>query len=58
VPIEWNWDEKEYLSHLCEKAGLPKNMWQSPSVSISSFEAQVFCENKPEGKVTIKKLIR
>lgn len=58
VPVEWNWDESEFLSHLCEKAGLPKSMWQSPSVSISSFTAQVFCEDKPGGKVAVKKLIR
>lgn len=58
VPIEWNWDETEFLSHLCEKAGLPKNMWQSPSVGISRFEAQVFTEEKPGGKVSLKKLIR
>ena len=47
-----------FLSHLCEKAGLPANMWQSPSVSISSFQAQVFCEERPGGKVSAKKLIR
>src|SRR3989344_2898304 len=58
VPIEWNWNELEFLSHLCEKAGLPKNMWQSASVKISRFEAQVFSEEKPEGKVGVKKLIR
>lgn len=58
VPVEWNWDEREFLSHLCEKAGLPKNMWQSPSASISRFEAQVFSEEKPEGKVSVKRLIR
>lgn len=58
VPIEWNWNETEFLSHLCEKAGLPKKMWQSPSVSISRFEAEVFCESKPGGKVSLKKLIR
>ena len=58
VPIEWNWSELEFLSHLCEKAGLPQSMWQSPSVSISSFQAQVFCEEKPGGKISLKKLIR
>ena len=58
VPIEWNWNETEFLSHLCEKAGLPKSMWQSPSVKISRFEAQVFSEEKPGGKVSVKKLIR
>lgn len=58
VPIEWNWNETEFLSHLCEKAGLPANMWRSPSVKIKRFEAQVFSEEKPGGKVIAKKLIR
>ena len=58
VPIEWNWNETEFLSHLCEKAGLPQKMWQSPSVGISRFEAEVFSEEKPRGKVSRKKLIR
>ncbi len=58
VPLEWNWGEVEFLEHLCEKAGLPKNMWRSPSVSIQRFGAQVFCEAKPGGKVSIKKMIR
>ncbi|MCX6769178.1 MAG: TIGR00296 family protein [Candidatus Micrarchaeota archaeon] len=58
VPIEWNWNEEEFLCQVCEKAGLPRKMWHSPSAKISRFEAQVFCEEKPKGKVTQKKLIR
>ena len=58
VPIEWNWNEKEFLCQVCQKAGLPPDMWLSPSARIRRFEAQVFCEEKPEGKVGIKKLIR
>ena len=58
VPIEWNWDEKEFLCQICEKAGLPRNMWQSPSAKISTFSAQVFCEEKPGGRVLEKKLVK
>jgi hypothetical protein len=58
VPIEWNWDEKEFLCQVCEKAGLPRNMWQSPSARISSFQAEIFCEEAPCGKVIQKRLIR
>ncbi len=58
VPIEWNWDEREFLCQACIKAGLPREMWLSPSVKISRFEAQVFSEQKPEGKVELKRLIR
>jgi len=58
VPIEWNWNEEEFLCQVCEKAGLPRNMWQSPSAKISSFGAQIFSEKTPGGEVIQKKLIR
>ena len=58
APIEWNWNEKEFLCHLCQTAGLPPEMWRSPSVHISKFEAQIFCEDKPKGKTIQKRLIR
>lgn len=58
VPIEWNWNETEYLRQLCQKAGLPPDMWRSPSVVIKSFEASIFCEEKPGGRVLQKKLVR
>jgi len=58
VPIEWNWNEKEFLCQVCEKAGLPREMWMSPSAKISRFEAQIFSEEKPGGKVEQKRLIR
>jgi uncharacterized protein (TIGR00296 family) len=58
VPVEWNWNEREYLSHLCEKAGLPSEMWRSPSVKISRFTAKVFSEAKPGEKAAEKKLFR
>jgi len=58
VPIEWNWNEAEFLGHLCEKAGLPRSMWKSPSAKISAFQAIVFSESKPNGKVVQKKLVK
>jgi uncharacterized protein (TIGR00296 family) len=58
VPVEWNWNEKEFLCQVCRKAGLPPDMWLSPSARISRFEAQVFCEKKPGAKAVAKKLIR
>jgi uncharacterized protein (TIGR00296 family) len=58
VPIEWNWNEEEFLCQVCEKAGLPREMWRSPSARISSFSAQIFSEKTPGGEVVQKKLIR
>jgi uncharacterized protein (TIGR00296 family) len=58
VPIEWNWNEEEFLCQVCEKAGLPREMWRSPSAKISAFGAQVFSEKAPGGAVEQKRLIR
>jgi len=58
VPVEWNWNEEEFLCQVCVKAGLPRNMWQSPSARVSTFTAQVFSEKAPGGKVEQKRLIR
>jgi uncharacterized protein len=57
VPVEWGWDSKEFLSHACQKAGLPSDMWHSKSVEIEKFSAQVFCGSAPRKKVVEKKLI-
>jgi len=58
VPIEWNWNAKEFLSHVCKKAGLPKNMWHSANIEIYKFQAEIFTEEKPRGKVIKKRLFR
>ncbi|WP_148688678.1 TIGR00296 family protein [Methanopyrus sp. SNP6] len=51
VPVEEGWDEIEFLSHACLKAGLPPDWWCSSDCEIYVFEAQVFEEEKPEGPV-------
>ncbi|MFH1094713.1 MAG: TIGR00296 family protein [Candidatus Micrarchaeota archaeon] len=58
VPIEWNWNGTQFLEALCEKAGLPRDMWKSASARLFTFQAAVFEEQKPNGKVTLKKMIR
>jgi hypothetical protein len=54
VPVEYSWDSREFLQHLCEKAGLPRGEWKNSSARVSCFQAQVFCEETPEGKVVEK----
>jgi AmmeMemoRadiSam system protein A len=44
VPVEYNWDLKTYLEHLCLKAGLPKNSYTLPGTIIYRFSAYVFNE--------------
>ncbi|MFH1727327.1 MAG: AmmeMemoRadiSam system protein A [Pseudomonadota bacterium] len=44
VATEWNWDREEFLSHTCEKAGLPMDAWKDNSIDIFIFSAIVFGE--------------
>ena len=44
VPVEYGWNEKEFLEYTCEKAGLPKEYWQKEDVEILKFEGIVFKE--------------
>ncbi|PIT84773.1 TIGR00296 family protein [Candidatus Micrarchaeota archaeon CG10_big_fil_rev_8_21_14_0_10_45_29] len=56
VATEWNFSKKEFLQCVCEKAGLPRDMWTSPSAKIYLFEAQIFAESSPEGEIKQKRL--
>ncbi|MDH3191100.1 MAG: TIGR00296 family protein [Nitrosopumilus sp.] len=56
VPVEYNWNEKEFLEHTCEKAGLPKDYWKESDTEIQKFEGIVFKEEKPNGPVIQEKL--
>lgn len=46
VPIEHNMNKEEYLTALCQKAGLPRNLWQKKLLQIDMFTAEVFSENE------------
>jgi len=56
VAVEYNWNEKEFLEHTCEKAGLPKDYWKDPDTEIQKFEGIVFKEKEPNGSVIQEKL--
>ncbi len=51
VPVEYGWNEEEFLNHTCEKAGAPSTHWKQKSVRISRFEGIVFKETNPNGQV-------
>ena len=51
VPIEYRWTEEEFLSHTCEKAGLPNDCWRDKETQVQKFEGVVFKEETPKGKV-------
>ena len=56
VPVEQNWDKKEFLSHTCMKAGLMPDAWFNKKTKISKFSGQIFYETKPRGEIKEKKL--
>ncbi|HMK32334.1 MAG TPA: TIGR00296 family protein [Nitrosopumilaceae archaeon] len=51
VPIEYGWNEEEFLNHTCEKAGAPPDCWRRKSTMILQFEGIIFRETKPNGNV-------
>ncbi|NIR87104.1 TIGR00296 family protein [Candidatus Bathyarchaeota archaeon] len=56
VPIEWKWDEEEFLCQCCIKAGLPPDCWLIEGTTIYKFQALIFEEASPKGKVESKEL--
>ena len=56
VPIEWGWDEKEFLAQCCVKAGLSPDCWLTKGTKISKFQAIIFEETSPGGEVEQKEL--
>ena len=56
VPIEYGWNEEEFLGHTCEKAGLPRDFWKNTETVILKFEGVVFKEETPHGKIVPVKL--
>jgi uncharacterized protein len=51
VPVELNWDIDEYLENICYKAGAPPDAWLDPTSKLYKFQASVFKEIEPRGKV-------
>lgn len=56
VPIEYGWNEEEFLGYTCEKAGLAKDFWKKKETKILKFEGIVFKELSPSGSIAREKL--
>jgi uncharacterized protein (TIGR00296 family) len=56
VAPEWNWDAEEFLSNCCLKAGLLPDAWLDSCTRVEKFQATVFEETEPNGKVRLKEL--
>ncbi|MFB5605858.1 MAG: TIGR00296 family protein [Nitrosarchaeum sp.] len=57
VPVEYRWNEQEFLEYTCEKAGLSKDCWKNSEVEIQKFEGIVFKEETPNGLI-IKEVLK
>jgi hypothetical protein len=51
VAVEWRWNEEDFLSNCCIKAGLPPDAWLLSRTKVYKFQAIVFEEEEPGGKV-------
>ena len=51
VPVEWGWDQEEFLRQLSAKAGLPYDAWMLKDSMIWSFTGEIFHELSPKGEI-------
>lgn len=55
VPVEYNWNVKDFLDHTCHKAGLPNDSWKDKTTKISKFQGVIFREVLPNGEIIREK---
>ena len=51
VPVELKWNVDDYLANICYKAGAPLDAWLDPASKLFKFQAIVFKEAEPKGRV-------
>ena len=51
VPVEWGWNEEEFLCQCCIKAGLPPDCWLMEGTKVYKFQAIIFHEKFPRGSI-------
>lgn len=51
VPLQFNWDAEEFLENLCFKIGLTFDYICDKNTKIWKFQAQIFAEKDPKGKI-------
>lgn len=56
VPVDWNWNEEEFLSECCIKAGLPPDSWCDKKTKIYNFQGIIYEEESPNGEVVERQL--
>jgi uncharacterized protein (TIGR00296 family) len=53
VPVEWEWNVEEFLTHCCMKAGLSPDTWLIEGTKIYKFSCVIARETSPGGPVEI-----
>jgi uncharacterized protein (TIGR00296 family) len=56
VPVELKWDEETFLCECCVKAGLPPDSWLLKGTNVYRFQAIIFEETSPKGKIQRKEI--
>jgi uncharacterized protein (TIGR00296 family) len=56
VPVEWQWNAEEFLCQCCTKAGLYPDHWLRDGTRVYKFQAIIFEEEQPRGKIRQKSL--
>jgi uncharacterized protein (TIGR00296 family) len=51
VATEFGMDQTEFLSQACLKAGLPQDSWLDKETEVQTFQAEIFEETAPRGRV-------
>lgn len=56
VAVEWKWNAEEFLSQTCWKAGMTLDSWLDATTKVYRFQAEIFSETAPRGKIQRKNL--
>ena len=51
VAVEQGWDQETFITEACGKAGLPSDAWLDKETDVKTFQAEIFAEKEPRGKV-------
>jgi uncharacterized protein len=57
VPVEQNWNVRQYLENLCYKAGAPSNAWLLPDSNLYTFHSYIFREKLPNSEIYAENFI-
>ena len=57
VPVEQNWNVRQYLTNLCYKAGAPSDAWLLPDSYLYTFRSYIFREKLPNSEIYAENFI-